>query len=163
MSFRREILARLGGLRDDFVGAELREDTDIFLRVRALGARAVFAPDAVVDHLGAPHAKGRRFDYRYQFSARYNHVLLLARNFGLASSQLRAWVTAALRHPAGGADGPPASPLRLLVRGAMGVTAVLAGLASAMRKARWKPLDPARNDRAGVELRARLSDAEASS
>ena len=92
MAFRRSVLAELGGLRDDFTGVAVREDTDLFLRVRALGYRAVFTPHAVVDHVGAPHVRGRRFDYRYIYSARRNHVLLLARNFGLCSPELRRWI-----------------------------------------------------------------------
>jgi GT2 family glycosyltransferase len=105
MSFRREVLAQLGGFRDDFAGTALREDTDVFLRLRALGYRAVFSPQAVVDHVGAPHVRGRRFDFRYTFWARRNHALLLARNFGLASPQFRSWVireprrTFAASHP----------------------------------------------------------------
>ena len=35
MSFRRAVLAELGGFRDDYPGTALREDTDVFLRVRA--------------------------------------------------------------------------------------------------------------------------------
>jgi GT2 family glycosyltransferase len=64
MSFRRSVLARLGGFRDDYPGTAMREDTDVYLRIRRMGGRAVFSPHAVVDHLPAPHAKGRRFDTR---------------------------------------------------------------------------------------------------
>lgn len=92
MSFRREVLAHLGGFRDDYPGTALREDTDIFLRLRALGLRAVFTPLAVVDHVAAPHVKGKRFDQRYQFWGYHNHVLLLVRAHGLWSGWRRwAW------------------------------------------------------------------------
>lgn len=100
MAFRREVLAELGGFRDDFGGTALREDADIFLRLRALGYRAVFAPRAVADHVGAPHIKGQRFDYRYKFWGRHNHALLLARKFGIGSSELRSWTRSEIRRVA---------------------------------------------------------------
>jgi GT2 family glycosyltransferase len=155
MSFRREALARLGGFRDDFFGiGAVREDTDIFLRLRALGYRAVFAPAAVVDHVGAPHVRGRRFDFRYLFWARHNHALLLARNFGLGSSQFRAWVATELgralspHHP---------NPLRRAVRIALGLAAVAVGMAASIWKSRWRASDPVRHDAMGEQIRAHLS------
>jgi GT2 family glycosyltransferase len=155
MSFRRQALARLGGFRDDFFGVgAVREDTDIFLRLRALGYRAVFAPAAVVDHVGAPHVRGRRFDFRYLFWARHNHALLLARNFGLGSSQFRAWVATELgraltpQHP---------NPLRRAVRIALGLAAVAAGMAASVWKSRWRASDPARRDAIGQRISAHLS------
>jgi GT2 family glycosyltransferase len=156
MSFRREALARLGGFRDDFIGVGgVREDTDIFLRLRALGLRAVFAPDAVVDHVGAPHVEGRRFDYRYVFSARRNHALLLARNYGMGSSQFRIWIAREIgrvvstSHP---------NFLRRAVRVAFGLAAVLAGIGTSIRKARWGASDPIRRDQTGEHLRGRLTN-----
>ena len=92
MSFRRSVLAELGGFRDDYPGTALREDTDIFLRIRAIGGRAVFAPDAAVDHLPAPHVRGARFDTRYKLYGRRNHMVLLARDGGIRSPVLRRWV-----------------------------------------------------------------------
>jgi GT2 family glycosyltransferase len=86
MSFRRSALAELGGFREDYPGISgLCEDSDMSLRVRALGHRIVFTPHAVVEHLGAPQAIGRRFDLRYTYFARRNQTVLLVRNFGLLS------------------------------------------------------------------------------
>ena len=82
MSFRRTILATLGGLREDYTGTEVREETDICLRVKQLGYKILFNPAACVDHIGAPQAKGKRFDFRYDYYAQRNHVVLLIRNFG---------------------------------------------------------------------------------
>lgn len=82
MSFRRSVLQELGGLRDDYPGTELREETDICFRVRKLGYRLVFTPFAVVDHVGAPQGKGQRFDLRYAYYGQRNHMVLLLRNFG---------------------------------------------------------------------------------
>lgn len=82
MSFRREVLQELGGLRDDYPGTELREETDLCFRVRKLGYHLLFTPYAVVDHIGAPQGKGQRFDLRYAYYAQRNHLVLLLRNFG---------------------------------------------------------------------------------
>jgi GT2 family glycosyltransferase len=153
MSFRREALARLGGFRDDFLGTELREDADIFFRLRIFGYRAVFAPDAVVDHLGAAHVKGKRFDYRYTFWARHNHALLLARNFGLGSAQFRTWLVHELRRAP---DGPYANPVRMAVRITNGLAGIVAGIAVSLVKARWGPKDPVRRDRTGLEIQRDL-------
>ena len=157
MSFRRDALARLGGFRNDFLGVgAVREDTDIFLRLRALGYRAVFAPAAVVDHVGAPHVRGQRFDFRYLFWARHNHALLLARNFGLGSSQLRTWLATELRRPL---DAQHPNPLRRAARIALGFAAVAAGMAASVRKAGWRATDPIRHDAVGEKIRAHLSRA----
>jgi GT2 family glycosyltransferase len=157
MSFRREVLAQLGGFRDDFAGTALREDTDVFLRLRALGYRAVFSPQAVVDHVGAPHMRGRRFDFRYLFWARHNHALLLARNFGFGSLQFRTWVanelrrTLKARHP---------NPLRYGFRIVTGIAAVAIGIAVSVWKSRWRGSDPTRRDAVGEQIRAHLSSFE---
>lgn len=155
MAFRRAALARLGGFRDDFRGiGGLREDTDVFLRLRALGLRAVFSSAAVVDHTGAPHARGRRFDYRYIFWARHNHALLLARNFGISSREFRTWLWsefgAALgaRHP---------NPVRRAARMTLGVAGVLAGVGTSLLKSRWRPSDPVRRDAIGRAITRHLA------
>ena len=155
MAFRREILTHLGGFRDDFCGVGgVREDTDVFLRLRALGYRAIFAPAACVDHVGAPHAKGRRFDFRYQFWTRHNHALLLARNFGMGSHEFRSWLGRELRHPQLGHG----SLARRGLRYGMALAAIGGGLVASLRKAGWRPVDAVRNDAVAVELRARLAD-----
>lgn len=86
MSFRRVVLAKLGGFREDFSGfSSLREDSDMSLRVKRLGYRIIFCPGAVVDHVGAPQVKGTRFDVRYTYYVERNHLSMLVRNFGLTS------------------------------------------------------------------------------
>lgn len=152
MSFRRTMLAMLGGFRDDYPGTAMREDTDMFLRVKRAGGRSVFAPDAVVDHLPAPHVKGERFDTRYKLYARRNHMVLLARDAGIRSPSLRRWIAREFR-TVGDAPGPFRKVRRF------GVTAVgiAWGAVAMVRGAGWRPIPPARNDEAGRELRAILS------
>lgn len=156
MSFRAEVLADLGGFRDDFggVGAP-REDTDVFTRVRLLGRRVVFAPGVVVDHVGAPHVSGQRFDWRYMFWTRRNHMLLLARNYGLMSPRLRAWLAISVRealHPPG-----PGGFWRRRARGCVWLSALGAGVAVSVAKAGIRPRDPRRTDRKGTEISRALA------
>ena len=92
MSFRREVLVALGGIRDGFPGTCLREETDVALRVRGAGWRLVFTPHAEVVHVAGPYARGRRFDARYAYFAQRNHVVLLARNLGIGSPVLRRYL-----------------------------------------------------------------------
>jgi GT2 family glycosyltransferase len=84
MSFRRQVLAELGGMRDEFPGPEMREETDLCLRVRRLGYRLLYNAEAAVWHIGAPKPIGRRFDCWYEYYARHNHVYLLLRNYGFS-------------------------------------------------------------------------------
>jgi len=87
MSFRRSVLDQLGGFPELYPGVSgVREDTGVCLRVRAAGHKLIFAHRAVVDHAGAPQAKGKRFDLRYQYYGQRNHIVLLAANFGFASA-----------------------------------------------------------------------------
>jgi GT2 family glycosyltransferase len=89
MSYRRQTLAELGGFREDYPGISgVREDSDMCVRVRQLGQRVLFNPAAIVDHIGAPQAVGKRFDARYEFYIQRNHLTLLVRNFGPFSSKL---------------------------------------------------------------------------
>jgi GT2 family glycosyltransferase len=151
MAFRRSVLADLGGFRDDFPGAALREDADAFLRVRALGWRTVFAPSAIVDHVGAPHVRGHRFDYRYQFWARCNHALLLGRNFGIGSMQFRGWITSELRPDVG-----TGSAFRRAVRVALAYVGIGAGVIVGAIKGGWHGRAPERRDDVGEQIRHEL-------
>ena len=86
MSFRREVLARLGGFREDFPGISgVCEDSDMSLRVRKLGYTILFNPEAVVDHIAAPQAIGKRFDPRYSYNGHRNRMVMLISNFGIFS------------------------------------------------------------------------------
>ncbi len=154
MSFRRATLELLGGFRADYPGTALREDTDIFLRVRMLGLRSVFVPRAVVHHVGAPHVKGERFDRRYQFWGTHNHLLLLTRVEGLTSRLTWRWIGLALstaRH----SDSPPYINLG---RQAFVFCSLLAGLASSLRKAGLGPAPPILDSADARQLRQTLAD-----
>jgi len=155
MSFRREVIAKLGGFREDYPGISgVREDTDMCLRVRSLGRRILFNPQACVDHLGAPQAKGRRFDARYMFSGMQNHCVMLQRNFGWSSPLLWRFFGAAV------AEGI-SDAFRRIAGGSVRFGAVLAGLACGLAKATVSSLrgarGPIRTDPEAASLAAWLS------
>ncbi len=96
MSFRRSVLDRIGGIHEGYGGTCVREETDLCLRVAHAGFRLVYTPDAVVEHLAAPYAKGRRFDLRYVYWAQKNHLIVLIRNFGLTEPIVRRYLSTSI-------------------------------------------------------------------
>lgn len=152
MSMRRDLLADLGGFRDDYPGTALREDTDIFLRTLRLGRRSVFAPAATVDHLPAPHVKGKRFDLRYKLYSRRNHMVLIARHAGIGAPMMRRWIGRQF------ADVKSAGGLaRSVQRLGVTVLGIGWGALAMMRQAHWRPTPPRRQDAVGRELRRLLA------
>jgi GT2 family glycosyltransferase len=97
MSFRHSVLDQLGGIHDGYAGTCTREETDLCLRVRAAGYRLLFAPDAVVEHVAGPYAKGERFDLRYAYWIQKNHLIMLIRLFGLADPMVRRFLVSSWR------------------------------------------------------------------
>jgi GT2 family glycosyltransferase len=97
MSMRRSVIEELGGIRDLYPGTCLREESDIALRARAAGHRLLYAPDAVVRHVGGTYAKGHRFDRRYEYYAARNHAVLLLTALGPTDPRARANPRAAMR------------------------------------------------------------------
>jgi GT2 family glycosyltransferase len=93
MSFRRSVLDQIGGIRDGYGGTCVREETDLCLRVAHAGYKLVFTPDAVVEHLAAPYAKGVRFDLRYAYWDQKNHLIVLIRNFGVTGPIVRRYLS----------------------------------------------------------------------
>jgi GT2 family glycosyltransferase len=144
-------------LRDDFPGTEVGEDTDISLRVRKLGYRVVFNPAAVLLHVGAPQAKGKRFNIRYEFYHRRNNFLLLMRNFGPGSIVWRYLLRTsydafreAIRKIAG-------AVLRVAANFAGAAVGIGAGIAMLARNGR----NPARNDAEGRRISEALTHVRA--
>ncbi|MCL5104341.1 MAG: glycosyltransferase family 2 protein [Armatimonadetes bacterium] len=54
MSFRRELLEKVGGFDPGYIGDNLREESDACLSIKSLGKKVMFCPSAVVTHLRAP-------------------------------------------------------------------------------------------------------------
>lgn len=61
-SFRKEVLDKIRGFDENFLGNAIREESDLSFRVRRLGYKLVFDPEAEVIHLkakGGSRAKDR--------------------------------------------------------------------------------------------------------
>ena len=62
MSFRRELILRLGGFDEGFVGNAFRWENDFCVRVRDAGYRVVYDPEpTVLHHYGSPGGAGNRY------------------------------------------------------------------------------------------------------
>lgn len=152
MSFRSAVLAELGGFRDDYPGPALREDTDVFLRIGALGYQSLFDSEVCVDHRPAPHVKGRRFDTRYKLYSRRNHMVLLARHSGITSRLLCRWIATQFA----GVSAAPDTKQRFMRLGV--VTLGVAWGASALpRSAKLTPMSPARGGGDAQDIRRALT------
>ena len=92
MSVRRAAVEEVGGLADHYPGTCLREETEIALRLRLAGYRILYVPEAVVEHVAGPYAKGRRFDLRYTFYGERNHLVLLGRTVGVGDVRFRRYL-----------------------------------------------------------------------
>lgn len=155
MSFRREVLAKLGGFREDYPGISgVREDSDMCLRVQRAGYKILFNPAAVVDHIGAPQAKGQRFDTRYAFYSQRNHMVLLIRNFGLGAGVLwRYFFYGLARYGVG-------EFVKRLASAGVRLGAILAGTAIGVASGSvllvQKGRDPVRRDAEGEQIRQKL-------
>jgi GT2 family glycosyltransferase len=163
MSFRRRVLEEIGGIRDGYFGTCVREESDLCLRVARAGYRLVYVPDAVVEHVAAPYAKGRRFDFRYNYWAQKNHLILLVRNFGIGDPVTRAFLSSTARRITGDAkervheggrrarDGDPGGAARsfgaVVAHAAVTSLATLTGLVAGMRMSRL--------DRQGIAITRR--------
>jgi GT2 family glycosyltransferase len=91
--FRREMLEDTGGFDDDFF--LYCEDTDLGLRARRRGWRAVYAPAAIVTHRYS-HSAGRASKLKAYYVER-NRLYLLLKNFP-ARLLWRAPLSSALRY-----------------------------------------------------------------
>lgn len=154
MSFQREVIARLGGFREDYPGISgIREDSDMCLRVKALGYKILFNPAACVDHLGAPQAKGKRFDMRYAYYTQRNHLTMLIRNFGpVASIVWRYFAHSFLQSAAEFVKRVGGAFARLSV----GVVGVAVGCVSGLMLLSKTGRDPIRRDPDGQAVTAAL-------
>ena len=83
MSFRRDLLACIGGFDPGYTGDNLREDTDACLGIKKLGANVVFCPSAVVTHLRAPRkgiTRGMGDPVKLYYNSR-NHTYFILKHY----------------------------------------------------------------------------------
>lgn len=145
MSWRKMVLDEIGGLREIYPGTEVCEETDIALRIRAAGHKIIFAHKAVVDHLGAPQAKGRRFDTRYTYYHFRNRVVLLVASFGFGSPLLRRYLFTASAQLLFAAARSAAKAAWDLARSLVTITAAVLGIVAGFAAAARLPRAASRN------------------
>lgn len=82
MSFRKELLEGVGGFEVRFRGTAAYEEIDLCARIRSLGYRIVFVPEATLVHVVAPNGgcATRRSDLRVWYSFLHNSLLFSWRN-----------------------------------------------------------------------------------
>ncbi len=86
MSFRKQLLARIGGFDEGFIHRAHREETDVSLRVRALGYRLLFDPEARVEHLVFPAGGSRSHanqDRQYTYGWFHNNAYFFGKHMPL--------------------------------------------------------------------------------
>ncbi len=79
MSFRRELLLRVKGFSPLYAGNAYRFETDLAIRVKRLGYRIVFDPEAVIYHRRAASGGARVNAYEWNYWFCRNHALFLLR------------------------------------------------------------------------------------
>ena len=86
MSFRKQILVQIGGFDEGFISQARREETDASLRIRALGYRILFDPQASIEHLAFPSGGGRALinqEKLYCFGLFHNQAYYFGKHFPL--------------------------------------------------------------------------------
>jgi GT2 family glycosyltransferase len=96
MSFRRQAISEIGGIRDGYPGTRLREETDLAFRVKSAGRKPVYTPSATFRHLASPYPRDQRLDVLYTYCTYRNHNVLLARTRGMRSGELRGFRAVAI-------------------------------------------------------------------
>jgi GT2 family glycosyltransferase len=82
-SFRRPIWELVGGYDESYTGPALREESDFFYRIHALGNRIVYDPDAWLIHVPGGLTGGCWEDFDGVVSAEriYNHAYFLIKHY----------------------------------------------------------------------------------
>ena len=77
MSFRRDLLLRVGGFSRAYGGNAYRFETDLSLKVKRLGYKIVFDPKAVIYHRRAPEGGARVDVYKWNYWFGRNHAIFV--------------------------------------------------------------------------------------
>ena len=77
MSFRKNLLIKVGGFDENFRGNCFRDDTDISLKIKKLNYKLIFNPKALVLH----KYKGKNTSGRWFYWTTYNHTYFYLKNF----------------------------------------------------------------------------------
>jgi len=114
----------------------------------------VFVHRAVVRHIGAAQATGRRFDWRYQLSSYRNHMVLLSNNLGISDPIVRRYVATTFRDVA--RSDPNATFLRRSFRLILAAVGLSRGLGAGLRRNGFRSRPPRRLDKEALMIRTHL-------
>lgn len=76
MSFKRDLLLKIGGFDENFIGTGYRDDTDLCVRVSKLGYRLLYNSNALVRHKFRGKQVGGKWSYWYV----RNHIYFYFKN-----------------------------------------------------------------------------------
>jgi len=77
MSFRRELLERVGGFDERLIGTSSFDDADMALRIKKLGYKIVFSPQACLKHVFADKGGCRDMDFAEKMYWYYRNLTIL--------------------------------------------------------------------------------------
>jgi len=76
MSFRRDLLLRVRGFDENYLGTGYRDDTDLCMRIRRLGYKLLYQPKSLVWH----KFRGKRVSSEWSYWYIRNHVYFYLKN-----------------------------------------------------------------------------------
>jgi len=79
MSFRRDLLLKVGCFSTVYKGNAYRFETDLSLRIKKLGYKIIFDPNAIVYHRRAVEGGARLDAYKWNYWFSRNHTLFLVK------------------------------------------------------------------------------------
>jgi GT2 family glycosyltransferase len=154
MSFRADVLARLGALNEEYAGGPECEETDIAIRVKRLGYRLLYTPFAVVDHIAAPRVIGPRFGYKYRFFSQRNQIIFLMRHYGPLSPTVCRFIAKRLFTEI---SRPFITFATGMASAGLIVAATLHGIYRGLIVCITQGRSPIRNDAASLQIREQLT------
>lgn len=83
MSFRRDVIHKIGGFDPEFKGTSIMEEIDVCMQVKKSGYKIILSPKAIVNHKFALRGIPRNYDnLRTQYYMKRNHIYMLLKNKG---------------------------------------------------------------------------------
>ncbi|MFB6199898.1 MAG: glycosyltransferase family 2 protein, partial [Candidatus Nanohaloarchaea archaeon] len=80
MSFRKDLLEKIGGFDPGYGGNGYREETDVMVRVSREGGKLLYNPDAKVYHIQADSGGARMYGKELYYWKGRNHIRFLKKN-----------------------------------------------------------------------------------
>lgn len=98
MSFTRDVLSETGGFDKNYQGNALREESDLFKRLKDAGKKVFFDPSLVVDHIMA-NIGGCRAEQSVAYWQTFfnNQVYFYRKNFGFSNWYIRCLLSMNIR------------------------------------------------------------------